>query len=407
MKRFSFRRVTFLLMAVSLCMTFSLPAFAEEEFDESYYGRLRGKDISINVFNWGEYISDGSDDSLDVNAAFEELTGIKVNYATFATNEELYSKLKGGGARYDIIIPSDYMVARMIREDMLEPLDFSNIPAFVNIDEQYLNPDYDPENLYSVPYTAGTVGIIYNTATVTEPVDSWGILWDERYMGDMLMFSNSRDAFGVAEKYLGYSLNTTDPAELRECAELLKQQKPLVQAYVMDEIFDKMIAGEAALAPYYAGDYLTMAESNEDLAFAIPKEGTNLFADAICIPNGAQQKEAAEMYINFLCEGSVAAENITYIGYSTPNKAAFALLDPEIQENPVSYPPEELLENTEPFLALDEETGKLMDQLWTEVLTTDQGYNKWLMPIFLVVALMLSVGITIAQKQRKKRDSLR
>lgn len=386
----------------------AVPAGAEEtEFDEAYYGRFRGRELSINVFNWGEYISDGSDDSLDVNAAFEEVTGITVNYATFATNEELYSKLKGGGARYDVIIPSDYMIARMIREDMLEPLDFSNLPAFANIDEKYLYPEYDPENLYSVPYTAGTVGIIYNTGSVDEPVDSWGILWDERYTGDMLMFSNSRDAFGIAEKYLGYSLNATDPNELRACAELLKMQKPLVQAYVMDEIFDKMVAGEAAIAPYYAGDYLTMSESNGDLAFAIPKEGTNLFVDAACIPKGAQQKEAAEMYINFLCEGRVAADNITYIGYSTPNKAAFVLLDEEIRNNPVSYPPDELLENTEPFLALDEETGRLMDQLWTEVLTTDQSYNKWLMPVFLVAAVAFSIGITIARRRRKKRDALR
>lgn len=373
----------------------------------AYYGRLAGEKISINVFNWGEYISDGSDGSIDVNAAFEELTGIQVNYSTFATNEELYSKLKGGGAQYDIIIPSDYMIARMIQEDMLEPLNFDNIPAFSNIDEQYLNPAYDPENAYSVPYTAGTVGIIYNSATVEEPVDSWDILWDERYTNDILMFSNSRDAFGIAQKYLGYSLNTTDREELEDCARLLKEQKPLVQAYVMDEIFDKMISGEAAVAPYYAGDYITMSALNEDLKFAIPKEGTNLFVDAICIPKGAQQKEAAEMYINFLCEGQVAADNIGYIGYSTPNKAAFALLDPEAQEDPVRYPPQEVLKNTEPFLALDEETGLLLDSLWTEVLATDQSYNRWSMPLFVVLAVALSILLNILRRRRKRREQLR
>ena len=379
----------------------------EPAYDMAYYGRLAGEKISINVFNWGEYISDGSDGSIDVNAAFEELTGIQVNYSTFATNEELYSKLKGGGAQYDIIIPSDYMIARMSQEDMLEPLNFDNIPAFSNIDEQYLNPAYDPENAYSVPYTAGTVGIIYNSATVEEPVDSWDILWDERYTNDILMFSNSRDAFGIAQKYLGYSLNTTDREELEDCARLLKEQKPLVQAYVMDEIFDKMISGEAAVAPYYAGDYITMSALNEDLKFAIPKEGTNLFVDAICIPKGAQQKEAAEMYINFLCEGQVAADNIGYIGYSTPNKAAFALLDPEAQEDPVRYPPQEVLKNTEPFLALDEETGLLLDSLWTEVLATDQSYNRWSMPLFVVLAVALSILLNILRRRRKRREQLR
>lgn len=401
------------LFTALLCLALALlpiPVFAQEgddEFDTEYYGRLSGQNASVNVFNWGEYISDGSDDSLDVNRAFEELTGIKVNYSTFATNEELYSKLKGGGALYDVIIPSDYMIARMIGEDMLEELDFGELPAFANIDEQYLNPLYDPENRYSVPYTAGTVGIIYNSATVEEPVDSWDVLWDERYTGDILMFSNSRDAFGITQKLLGYSLNTTNPDELHAVAEKLKRQKPLVQAYVMDEIFDKMISGEAAIAPYYAGDFLTMSEVNEELRFSIPREGTNLFVDAICIPKGASHREAAQMYINFMCEPSVAADNISYIGYSSPNSAALELLDPEIRENEVSYPPPEVLENTEPFLALPTETGLLIDTLWTEVLTTDAGYNKWVMPIFVVLATLSSLALTIMRNRRKRTDAAR
>lgn len=394
------------LVLFSTTFTCAFAQGAENEFDLAYYERYRGKNISINVFNWGEYISDGSDESLDVNKAFSELTGIKVNYSTFATNEELYSKLRGGGAMYDVIIPSDYMIARMIREGMLEELDHSNLPNLANIDDLYKNPQYDPENSYSVPYTAGTVGIIYNSGTVEEPVDSWGILWDERYAGDILMFSNSRDAFGLAQKLLGYSLNSADPLELRTAAEKLKEQKPLVQAYVMDEIFDKMVSGEAALAPYYAGDYLTMSDTNEDLRFAIPKEGTNLFVDAMCIPKGAQNKAAGEMYINFMCEGSVAADNISYIGYTTPNTAAFELLDPEVQQDEVSYPPDAVLQNTEPFLALDTETGRLMDTLWTEVLTTDSGYNKWVMPIFVVVAIFLSIALNVIRRRRKNRDAL-
>lgn len=399
------KKLSLLLLGLLLLLWAPTVALAEESgYDVAYYQRYQGKNVAINVFNWGEYISDGSDESLDVNKAFTELTGIKVNYSTFATNEELYSKLRGGGASYDIIIPSDYMVSRMINEGMLEPLNLENIPNFKNIYDQYKNPEYDPENHYSVPYTAGTVGIIYNTTVVEEPVDSWNALWDERYSGNILMFSNSRDAFGITQKMLGYSLNTTDPAELYATSEKLKAQKPLVQAYVMDEIFDKMVSGEASMAPYYAGDYLTMADTNEDLAFSIPKEGTNLFVDAICVPKGANQKDAAEMYINFLCEGDVAAQNIEYIGYSTPNSAAFALLDPETQNNPVSYPPQEILENTEPFLALDTETGLLVDALWTEVLSTDYGYNKWSMPIFVAVALLLCVGLNVVRKLRKNRE---
>ena len=399
-----------LLCALAACLLALIPfnAFAageDGEYDMAYYGQFAGQNASINVFNWGEYISDGSDGALDVNKAFEELTGIKVNYSTFATNEELYSKLKGGGAQYDVIIPSDYMIARMIAEDMLEELDFESIPAFENIDEQYRNPEYDPENRYSVPYTWGTVGIIYNIGTVEEPVDSWSILWDEQYRGDILMFSNSRDAFGLTQKLLGYSLNTENHDELRAACEKLKDQKPLVQAYVMDEIFDEMLSGEAAIAPYYAGDYLIMAEDNEDLRFSIPKEGTNLFVDAVCIPKGAAHKAAAELYINFLCEPRVAADNIEYIGYSTPNKAAFELLDEEVQNDPVCYPPPEVLENTEPFLALSPETSLLLDSLWTEVLSTDKGYNKWIMPVFVVVAVGFSIGINLARRYRKKKDS--
>ena len=222
------KRIIALLVALVACLSLlCLPASANElGLDESYYSRFRGQDISINVYNWGEYISDGSDDTMDVNTEFEELTGITVNYSTFATNEELYAKLKSGGADYDIIIPSDYMISRMIQEGMLLPLDFENIPAVENIFPQYLDTNYDPEGAYSVPYTWGTVGIIYNTTMVDEVVDSWEILWDEKYTNNVLMFSNPRDAFGITLKKLGYSLNSTDELELRVAAEELKMQKP-------------------------------------------------------------------------------------------------------------------------------------------------------------------------------------
>ncbi len=369
------KRVLSLCSIILLLITFTLPAFAQIEVeDEGYYQKFQGQNISINVYNWGEYISDGAEEgTINVNKEFEELTGIKVNYSTYASNEELYAKLKSGGASYDIIIPSDYMIGRMVKEDMLEPLNFENIPNFQHINEQFVNPAYDPDNAYSVPYTWGTVGIIYNTTMVDGDVDSWDILWDARYMGDILMFANSRDAFAIAQKRLGYSFNSGNVDELEKAAESLKEQKPLVQAYVMDEIFDKMQAGEAALAPYYAGDAITMIADNPDLAFAFPKEGTNRFVDAICIPKGSQQKEAAEMYINFLCEPEVGLANCEYIGYSTPNDGAMELLDDEVKNNPIAYPSDEILENTETFLSLPDDANRLMDKLWTDIMSTNEG----------------------------------
>ncbi|MCQ2420358.1 MAG: ABC transporter substrate-binding protein, partial [Clostridia bacterium] len=251
----------------------------------------------ITVYNWGQYISDGTDDSLDVIAAFEEATGIKVNYLTFDSNESMYTKLKTGGTTFDVIIPSDYMIGKLIEEDMLEPLDFTNIPNYQYIDETFKDQSYDPDNRYSVPYTWGTVGLIYNTNYISEQdAESWSCLWNTNYAGKILMFDNPRDAFGIAEKMLGYSLNTTDPNELRECADLLAIQKELVQQYVMDQIFDKMERGEAWAAPYYAGDYLTMVEENPDLGFSYPKEGFNIFIDACCIPKGCKNKAGAEAF---------------------------------------------------------------------------------------------------------------
>ncbi len=405
MKRF----LSLALCLILLCCC-GKTAFAESEaevIDEDYYTKFQGQNISISVYNWGEYISDGSDDLMDVNAAFEELTGIQVLYTTFATNEELYAKLKSGGASYDIIIPSDYMVARMIAEDMVQPLDFDNIPNVRFLDEQYLYTDFDPEGAYSVPYTWGTVGIIYNTQYVDEEdTHSWDLLWDERYMGEILMFSNPRDSFAIALKRLGYSMNSTSEEELRDACESLKDQKALVQAYVMDEIFDKMEGEEAMIAPYYAGDAIVMAEENPNLAFSVPGEGTNRFIDSICIPSNAKQKEAAEMYINFLCEPQVAAENITYIGYSTPNLAAYDLLDEQMQQNEIAYPAQEVLTNTEAFVFLPAETSTLMDKLWTEILSNDKNYSKWTIPAFLLVGILFSIGINVRRMILKKKENL-
>lgn len=377
--------------------------------DPEYYTRFKDDGISINVYNWGEYICTGADEgTLNVNAEFTKLTGIKVNYTNFATNEELYAKLKGGGTSYDIVIPSDYMISKMIKEGMIQELDFSNIPNAGYIMPNFRNLAYDPENAYSVPYTWGTVGIIYDRTMIDmdeEDID-WDILWDETYLDQILMFDNPRDAFMIAQIMQGYSINTEDPEQLRDCADKLKEQKHVVQAYVMDEIFDKMGAGDALIAPYYAGDALTIMEENEDLNFVVPKSGTNLFVDAMCIPTGAKQKEAAEMYINFMCEPDIAFSNIDYICYSTPHSAAFEMLDEETQNDPVSYPNQDFIaEKTSVFVNLSDEANLLMQELWTEMKSAeDETTNKWLVPIFLVLCLATIIFVIIRRHIRSKKD---
>ncbi len=377
--------------------------------DPEYYTRFKDAGISINVYNWGEYISTGADEgTLDVNEEFTKLTGIKVNYTNYATNEELYAKLKGGGATYDVIIPSDYMISKMIKENMVQELDFENIPNFGYIMPNFQNMDYDPLNAYSVPYTWGTVGIIYDQTMIDlnpEDID-WDILWDETYLDQILMFDNPRDAFMIAESLLGYSINTESEEELRECADKLKEQKAVVQAYVMDEIFDKMGAGDALIAPYYAGDALTIMEENEDLNFVVPASGTNLFVDAMCIPVGAKQKEAAEMYINFMCEPDIAYANIDYICYSTPHSAAFEMLDEEVRNDPVSYPDEQFIaEKTTVFVNLSDEANQLMQDLWTEMKSAEEEtVNKWLVPVFLLLCLATIIFVLIRRYIRNKKD---
>lgn len=377
--------------------------------DMDYYTRFKDDNISINVYNWGEYISTGAEEgTLNVNAEFTKLTGIKVNYTNYATNEELYAKLKGGGATYDVIIPSDYMISKMIKENMVQKLNFDNIPNFSYIMDNFRNLAYDPENEYSVPYTWGTVGIIYNKdlVDIDKSEIDWDILWNEDYLDQILMFDNPRDAFAIAEIMLGYSINTENTDELTAASEKLKEQKRVVQAYVMDEIFDKMGAGDALLAPYYAGDALTILEENEDLDFVVPKSGTNLFIDAMCIPVGAKQKEAAEMYINFMCEPDIAYANIDYICYSTPHSAAFEMLDEETQQSTVSYPDDDYIAaNTTVFVNLSDEASREMQTLWTEMKSAeDENANTWIVPVFLLVCIGIIVFVLIRRHIKKKKD---
>lgn len=363
-------------------------------------------DVTINVYNWGQYISDGSDGYIDVNAAFTEETGIRVNYMTFDTNESLYTKLKTGGSTYDIIIPSDYMAGRLIAEGLVQKIDFANVPNYQYIDESYKNTAYDPQNEYSIPYTWGTVGVIYNKKYVDEAdIGGWDLLWNSKYAGKILMFDNNRDAFAIAESSLGYSLNTQDQAELRACADLLSQQKPVVQSYVMDQIFDKMVRGEAWIAPYYAGDYLTMLEDNEDLGFYFPEEGFNLFIDCFMIPESAEHKAEAEAYINFLLRPDVCGENLDFLGYSATEEDAKQYMDPEMAESDIAYPSAETLSRSESFLFLPQETTQFMDSLWLTVKTGGSS-DTVMIAITVVLAVLLIVWLTVSsvlKKQRKKR----
>ncbi|MBM6724697.1 ABC transporter substrate-binding protein [Pseudoflavonifractor phocaeensis] len=316
----------------------------------------------VNVYNWGVYIDES------VLEDFTAETGIKVVYDTFESNEAMYGVLKNEGASYDVVIPSDYMISRMIEEDMLEPLNFDNIPNFEDVDPALKNPDYDPENLYSVPYMWGLLGIIYNTSMVEETPTSWDIMFDENYSGQILMFNNSRDAIGIALKQLGYSYNTTDENQIKEAVDLLIQQKPLVQSYVMDDIFEKMQSGSASIGAYYYGDFLTMQEVNPDLAFCLPEEGTNLYVDAMCIPKNAENKENAEIFINYMCSTQAGLKNCEEIWYSSPLLSVREELDPEVSGDPYAYPDESILAQCESFKNLPADTLALYDSEWTRLM---------------------------------------
>ena len=327
----------------------------------------------VNVCSWGEYI----DESLITQ--FEEETGIRVNYQTAESNEALYSLIKMGGADFDVIVPSDYMIGRLIEEDMLAELDYSAIPNYDLIDEQYKSLSFDPENKYTVPYTWGTVGIIYNTTMVDEPITSWSAMFDEKYAGQVLMINNSRDALMAALCYLGYDINTTDESQLEEAFQLIydAKNKGVYQAFVMDEIFGKMEGGNAAIAMYYAGDYLTMLENNEDLAFVVPDEGSNWFVDAMCVLKSSQHRAEAMEWINFIASTESNLANMDYIWYASPNAEALAEypayyeeeyeepLDEEIYH--IMAAPPEVLDRCELYINLPQETLKFYNDLWTRL----------------------------------------
>jgi len=342
-------------MILALCML--LPAVL------SGCGRRVGSAGEVNVYSWGECMDES------IFKDFEKSTGIRINYSEYQSNEELYALLRMGGTNADVIIPSDYMVARLIAEGMVEELDFSNIPNYSLVDEKYKNLGYDPEGKYSVAYMTGTVGLIYNSVMITDEITSWGSLFDNKYAGQILMFDNARDTFGIALKYLGYYQNTIDESELREAFDLLMEQKSILQGYVLDQIFLKLESGEAAIGPYYAGDYLLMRENNEDLSFVRPVEGSNWWVDAMCIPLGAKNKTNAELFINFTCSTDAALANIECAWYASANREAneqfAAEMDPEDRE--IMFASDETLANCDVFTNLPPDILALYDELWIEL----------------------------------------
>ena len=417
-----------LLLLCLLCGM--VPVFSSCSQDETE------KTITLYVYNWGEYISDGYEDTLDVNKAFEEYCreelgmNVKVNYSTFSSNEDMYAKVKSGAALYDVVIPSDYMIQRMISEEMLRPLTMENIPNYKYISDDFKgeNVYYEPQdgNIYSVPYFYGQVGILYNTEMVpedTETLGSWDLMWDENFKGEILQFNNNRDAFGTALYKLGYSVNDTEnTAHWQEALELLKEQKKLVQGYVMDEVFYKMKSGSAAVAAYYAGDFFTMYEDNDALAFYYPEEGTNRYFDAMCIPSNAMHPEIAEAYINFLCRPDIACANASYTYYASPldfdyieeegNEDYVAAVEEyyeameEVHEDAIEilYGDKASAVPTEPYMNLSPEGLEQLNKLWEELkVESSIGAGIYITcGVILAALLALAIWYFIRKRRRAK-----
>ena len=408
------RRLTSLLLALLLL---ALPVLGLTACDKS-----SGGTVTLYVYNWGEYISDGSEDTLDVNEMFEEwyyeTYGVKVevNYSTYSSNESMYAKLSSGSVNYDVVVPSDYMIERMIAEDMLAELNYDNMPHIGNLHPDFFGPEalydyYDPDNKYAVPYMYGMIGIIYNTTMVSEDdpaLGSWQLMWDERHTGNILQFNNSRDAFGTAQYFLGLDVNSTDEAEWRLALEKLKEQKPILQGYVMDEIFNKMENGSAAIAAYYAGDFLSMHENNNDLEFFYPAEGTNLYVDAMCIPKSSQNKEIAERYIDFMLSEEPAVANAEYTYYASPNTAVRDSEEYKEYMNSIKEGGYDLMYGTDTvktssYKNLGGDQLIMLNELWEE-LKSDIEVG---LPIYVLCGVILAIligGGTFLGVRKKIRD---
>ena len=401
MKKFFSLAVTLLIVISALV----IPVSADDEIFSAevieYYKNLGLQGTTLNVYNWGEYIDD---EEVDVITQFERLTGCDVNYTTFESNENMYSKLSGGGVSYDIVIPSDYMIERLLSEEMLLPLDYNNIPNY----SKYFDIEkygYLVENGisdYAVIYNVGTTILIYNKKMVSEEPTSWKVLWDEQYKGKVLMFNNPRDAFAVAQFALGQSINTTNMADWDTAAEYLLEQRQTVKPeYVMDEVFIKMESGEYAFATYYAGDYELMVENNPDLGFVFPEEGVNTFYDAMCIPKGAQNKKGAEAFINFMMEPEIALANAEYIYYATPNIAVLENEDYSLGSSEAVYP--ENLQNTQEFHNLPTDTLQYMNNLWMKVKGENDAGGLYIGFFSVIAVIVVILIIHILKKNQMKK----
>jgi len=406
------KKILSCLLALVMFFSMSLIAFADDElFDKEtldYYKSLGLQGTTLNVYNWGEYIDD---EEIDVISEFERLTGCDVNYTTFESNENMYSKLSGGGVSYDIVIPSDYMVEKLMAEKMLLPLDYSNIPNYEKYfdadDYGYLVEDeIDGEKIsdYAVIYNIGTTILIYNTKYIKEKPTSWKILWDEQYKGKVLMFNNPRDAFAIAQAVLGQDFNTTDGADWDEAAELLRDQREKVSpSYVMDEIFNKMESGDYYLGVYYAGDYELMKENNPDLDFAFPEEGVNAFYDAMCIPASAQNKKGAEAFINFMLEPEIALANAEYIYYATANKAVLENDEYSLADSEAVYPDDEVMKKAQRFHNLPEENLQYMNTQWMKVKGENNTKGVYIAFFAVLFVIVLIIVAAVLQKKKMKK----
>ena len=407
-----------LLMVLTVFFTMLLPfqALAKDKYftDEqiNYYKNLGLQGTTVNVYNWGEYIADGSDGLMDVVHEFERLTGAKVNYSNFESNENMYSKLIGGGVSYDVITPSDYMVERLIDEKLLLELDYSNIPNFKLINDKCKGYYFDPDNKYTVAFNTGRTALIYNKKLVKEKPDSWKVLWDEQYKNKVLMFNNSRDAFAIAQAVLGQDLNTTSEQDWVEAAELLAKQKDAVNpVYVMDEVFNLMESGEYAFAAYYSGDYELMVENNPDLDFVFPKEGVNDFCDAFCVPTCCQNKKGAEAFINFMNEPQVAFDNEEYIYYASATKTVEDNEESSLYGSEAVYPSNP--PKAQPFKNLPQNINELQSSLWNQVKSgklseknkqDEKAIYTGSAIIAAVVVLILAAAFINKRKKNKEQD---
>ena len=412
------KRTASIILIISLLLVLCIPLTSCEEKSE---GESSGT-VTLYVYNWGEYISDGSEGTLDVNAMFEEWyfetygQKVKVNYSTYSSNESMYAKISSGSVNYDVIVPSDYMIERMIKEDLIVPLNYENIPNAQNILPEFQNADYDPDknadgyNDYSVPYLYGMIGIIYNTTMVDEAdTGSWDLMWNEKYAGNILQFNNSRDAFGSAQYSMGdvNLVNSDNEADWRAALEKLKKQKPILQGYVMDEIYNKMENGSAAIAAYYAGDFMAMYENNNDLEFFYPEEGTNLYVDAMCIPKSSRNKTIAERYINYMLSEEPAVANAEYTYYASPNRVVreneeYIEYMNEIKEGGFDLMYDTDAIPTSSYRNLSGEKLLLINTLWEE-LKSDITVSAGIYVLCgVIIGTLVCLGIFFAVRKKKR-----